>query len=243
MSYKKIILIFIFSTFFAFSAKAETECFENVSRGVFKFNQGFDRLILKLVAKGYNKLPESIRKGTGNFTSNIGTLLTIPNYVLQGQFKSAVDATASFGINTTIGILGLANPAEKFGFKVQQEDLGQTLGFYGMKPGCYFVLPILGPTTVRDSVGLIGDSFVDPFTLVTWREKELLDISGSKIDYLTVKGATAIDFRGDNMQNFNNLEKNSIDLYSSIKSVYLQSRENKINNSQESDDDWGTLDK
>tara|TARA_A100001011_G_C14206157_1_gene797875 strand:- start:465 stop:1196 length:732 start_codon:yes stop_codon:yes gene_type:complete len=242
MSLKKIILIFIFSVFFSFSAKAEKECFEGASRGIFKFNQGFDRLILKPLAKGYNKLPENVKTGTGNFTSNIGTLLTIPNYILQGQFKSAGDATASFAINTTIGILGLGNPAEKFGFKVQQEDLGQTLGVYGVNPGCYFVLPILGPTTLRDSIGLIGDSFVDPFTIVTWREKELLDISGNKLDYLTVKGASAVDFRGDNMQNFDNLEKNSIDLYSSIKSVYLQSREQKISNSQESNDDWGSLD-
>jgi phospholipid-binding lipoprotein MlaA len=242
MSYKKIIIILIFSSLFSFSAKAEGECFEKASRGIFKFNQGFDSLILKPIAKGYNKLPESIRNGTGNFTSNLGTLLTIPNYILQGQFRSAGDATASFAINSTIGIFGLANPAEKLGFKVQQEDLGQTLGFYGVKSGCYFVLPILGPTTLMDSIGLIGDSFIDPFTLVTWREKELLNISGSRVDYLTVKGATAVDFRGDNMQNFDNLEKNSIDLYSSIKSVYLQNREKKLNNSLESDDDWGSLD-
>jgi phospholipid-binding lipoprotein MlaA len=104
-------------------------------------------------------------------------------------------------------------------------------------------MPILGPTTIRDSVGMIGDSLIDPFTIVTWREKELLEISGSKLDYIAVKGSGAVDFRGDNMTNFDSLEKNSLDLYSSLKSVYLQNRKNKINNSPDSDDDsWGEID-
>ena len=167
----------------------------------------------------------------------------MPNYVLQGNIKGALDASGSFLINTTIGVLGFGNPASHMGFDVQKEDVGQTLGSYGVSGGCYFVLPILGPTTVRDSVGMVADSFLDPFAIVTWREKEMLGISGSKIDYLGVKGATAIDFRGDNMTNFDSLEKNSIDMYSALKSVYLQDRESKIANSKDtSDDDWGNLD-
>ena len=91
---------------------------------------------------------------------------------------------------------------------------------------------------------MVADSFIDPFSIVTWREKELLGVSGNKIDFVSVKGATAIDFRGDNMSNFDSLEKNSLDLYSSMKSIYLQDRENKINNDSSSDDDdWGNLDK
>ena len=84
------------------------------------------------------------------FTSNVATLLSIPNHLLQGNFKDAGDATASFLINTTIGVVGLANPAEKLDLKLKKE--GQTLGSYGFGPGCYFVLPILGPTTARDSL-------------------------------------------------------------------------------------------
>ena len=222
--------------------KAADECFERTSRAIFKFNMGFDNAILEPIAKGYNKLPEPIKNGTSNFTSNIATLLSIPNHLAQGNLKSAGDATASFLINTTIGIIGLANPAEKMGLKAQKEDVGQTLGSYGVGPGCYFVLPILGPTTARDSVGMIADSFVDPFAHVTWREKELLGTSGSQIDYIAVKGTTAVDFRADNEVNFDSLEKNSIDLYASFKSLYLQNRENKINNSSEDGDDWGNLD-
>jgi len=249
MSLKKIITITLASFFLLLStslkAETENECFEGISRNIFKFNQGFDRAILKPIAKGYNKLPEPIRNGTGNFTSNIATLLTVPNHILQGQWRLAGESTASFFINTTIGVLGFGNPAEKLGLKNQQEDVGQTLGAYGVSGGCYFVLPILGPTTVRDSIGLIADSFLDPFAHVTLRNNELLNMSGSDIDYYSVKGATAIDFRGDNMQNFNSLEKNSLDTYAALKSLYLQNTEKKIGNtfSSEDDDEWGELNK
>tara|TARA_A100001011_G_C14279999_1_gene831131 strand:- start:550 stop:1287 length:738 start_codon:yes stop_codon:yes gene_type:complete len=223
---------------------AEEECFEGPSRAMFSFNMAFDRAILKPIAKGYNKLPEPIRKGTGNFTSNIATLLSIPNHLLQGNLKGAGDASASFAINTTVGILGFGNPAAALGFENAKEDVGQTLGAYGIKHGCYFVLPILGPTSVRDSVGMFADTFVDPFSIVTWREKELFSSSGNKIDYIAVKGTSAVDYRGSNMKNFDSLEKNSLDMYSSMKSVYLQDRERKVNNSSDSDDeDWGNLDK
>tara|TARA_X000001036_G_scaffold409784_1_gene421152 strand:- start:1220 stop:1954 length:735 start_codon:yes stop_codon:yes gene_type:complete len=237
--------IIIFSSILLVSSteiKASEECFEGTSRAVFKFNMALDKAIIKPIAKGYNKLPESVKNGTSNFTSNIATLLSIPNHLAQGNMRGAGDATASFLINSTIGIIGLANPAEKLGLKAQKEDVGQTLGTYGVGTGCYFVLPILGPTTARDSIGIIADTFVDPFAHVTWRENELFSTSGSQLDYISVKGATAIDFRADNEVNFDSLEKNSIDLYASYKSLYLQNRENKVNNSSEGDDDWGNLD-
>ena len=124
------------------------------------------------------------------------------------------------------------------GLTPHKEDVGQTLAKYGIGSGCYFVLPILGPTTTRDTVGLLADTFIDPFAHVTIREKELLGASGNTIDYYSVKGITAVDFRSDNIINFDSLEKNSIDLYSSLKSIYLQDRERKINNSSDSQDDW-----
>jgi len=241
--------IFVYSILFVAlsvnaNAQTEKECFEKTSRGIFKFNQGFDNAILKPTAKLYNKLPEPVRNGAGNFTSNIATLLSIPNHLLQGEIKSASHATGSFLINTTVGVLGLANPAGAIGLSNQKEDLGQTLGSYGVGGGCYFVLPILGPTTVRDSIGMLGDNLVDPFARITWHEKEIKSISGSKMDYVGVKAASAVDFRGDNMTNFESLEKNSLDLYAATKSLYLQNRDKKINNSSDSDDDdWGNLDK
>ena len=239
---KYIIILFLTTALLSSKANASDECFEGTSRAIFKFNMAFDNAILGPIAKGYNKLPEPIRNGTSNFTSNIATLLSIPNHFFQGNFKEAGDATASFLINSTVGIIGLGNPAEKLGLSAQKEDVGQTLGVYGVGPGCYFVLPILGPTTARDSIGMLADSFVDPFAHITWRENELLGVSGQKLDYIAVKGTTAVDFRADNDQNFESLEKNSIDLYASFKSLYLQNRENKINNSSQNDDDWGNLD-
>ena len=227
------------------SAEQEEDCFEKVSRGVFKFNKSFDKAVLRPIAAGYNKLPKPIRNGTGNFTSNIGTLLTVPNHILQGQWRLAGESSASFVINSTIGILGFANPAAKMGLKNQQEDVGQTLGAYGIGGGCYFVLPILGPTTLRDSFGMIADSFVDPFAQVTIRDKELFSVSGSDIDYYSVKGAGAVDFRADNMTNLDSLEKNSLDMYAAFKSLYLQNREKKISNtfSSEEGDDWAEFNK
>jgi len=243
MKIKKFITLISVALFLSFSsAKSAEECFENTSRAIFKFNMILDNALIEPLAKGYNKLPEPIKNGTSNFTSNVATLLSIPNSFAQGNFKEAADATASFLINTTVGIVGLANPAEKLGLKAQKEDVGQTLGVYGVSSGCYFVLPVLGPTTLRDSLGLVADTFVDPFAHITWRENEILGVSGSQLDYLSVKGTSTIDFRADNITNFTSLEKNSIDLYASFKSIYLQDRERKIKNNSESSDEWGNLD-
>ena len=240
--FKILVLVTSFVIFVHSFANSTEECFEKTSRAIFKFNMALDNSIIEPVAKGYSKLPEPIKSGTSNFTSNIGTLLSIPNNVLQGNFRQLGHSLGSFAINSTVGIFGILNPAEKIGLKPHKEDVGQTLGSYGVGPGCYFVLPILGPTTARDTVGLIADSFVDPFAHVTIREKEIFSSSGTALDYYTVKATTAIDFRSDNDKSFESLEKNSIDLYSSLKSIYLQDRENKIKNSTDDQDEWGNLD-
>jgi len=248
MALNKIIILVSISFFLLSTssrAEPEKECFEKVSRNIFKFNKGFDRTVLRPIAAGYNKLPNPIKKGTGNFTSNIGTLLTVPNHILQGNWRLAGESSASFLINSTVGVLGFGNPAAKMGLKNQQEDVGQTLGAYGFSAGCYFVLPILGPTTVRDSFGMVADTFMDPFAHVTIRDHQLLSISGSDIDYYSVKGASAVNFRAENMTNLDSLEKNSIDMYAAMKSLYLQNREKKIGNtfSSEDADDWADFNK
>ena len=240
---KIILSVLALLVFTSTNLKATNECFERTSRAIFKFNMAFDDIILEPLAKGYNKLPSPIKSGTSNFTSNIGTLLSIPNNILQGNFKQLGHSVGSFAVNSTVGILGLLNPAEKIGLNPHKEDVGQTLGSYGVGPGCYFVLPVLGPTTARDSIGMIADTFVDPFAHVTIREKELLSTSGNDLDYFSVKATSAVDFRADNDRNFESLEKNSLDLYSSLKSIYLQDRENKIKNSTDDEDEWGSLDK
>ena len=239
---KILVSIVVFVLLTTASIKAAEECFEKTSRAIFKFNMALDDIVLEPIAKGYNKLPSPVKTGTNNFTSNIGTLLSIPNNVLQGNVKQVGHSLGSFVINTTVGILGFLNPAEKLGLNPNKEDVGQTLGAYGFGPGCYFVLPLLGPTTVRDSFGMLADTFLDPFAHVTIRENEILGASGNSLDYYSVKGTSAVDFRASNDKNLENLEKNSIDFYSSLKSIYLQDRENKIKNSVKDQDDWGNLD-
>ena len=239
----KIIVAVLSLTLFSSSpVKSTEECFEKTSRAIFNFNMALDDIILEPLAKGYNKLPSPVKKGTSNFTSNISTLLSIPNNILQGNLKQLGHSVGSFTINTTVGILGFLNPAEKIGLKPHKEDVGQTLGSYGIGPGCYFVLPIFGPTTARDSIGMFADTFIDPFAHITLREKELFGASGNNLDYYSLKATSAVDFRADNDTNFESLEKNSLDLYSSFKSIYLQDRENKIKNSIADEDDWGNLD-
>ena len=184
---KEVLIIFSFLILAASQANSTEECFEKTSRAIFKFNMALDDMVLEPMAKGYNKLPSPIKKGTSNFTSNIGTLLSIPNNLLQGNLNQLGHSIGSFAINSTVGILGFLSPAEKMGLKPNKEDVGQTLGYYGIGTGCYFVLPIFGPTTVRDSLGLIADSFVDPFAHVTIRENELLGSSGNSLDFFSVK--------------------------------------------------------
>tara|TARA_B100000886_G_scaffold338214_1_gene300565 strand:- start:7420 stop:8163 length:744 start_codon:yes stop_codon:yes gene_type:complete len=239
---KLVFTVFTISILTTSNASSVEECFEKTSRAIFKFNMVVDDIVLEPLAKGYNKLPEPVKKGTGNFTSNIGTLLSIPNNILQGNLNQLGHSVGSFAINTTVGILGILNPAEKLGLKPHKEDVGQTLGTYGVSSGCYFVLPVLGPTTARDSLGLVADTFIDPFAHITLREKEIFSTSGNTLDYYSIKATTAIDFRAENDKNFESLEQNSIDLYSSLKSIYLQDRENKIKNSINDQDDWGNLD-
>jgi len=205
------------------------DCFENLNRGTFALNQGLDKAIFKPVAKAYRGLPSTVRTGTSNALNNLSSLLTIPNNILQGEFKTAGVNTGRFVINSTVGILGIMNVAKKMGFsEYEKEDYGQTLGVWGVGPGCYLVLPVLGPSTIRDTSGsfvnlLGGDPY---YNVSTHGNNEYL----SKANYLLTKTLTGIDFRAKNIDSLDNLEKNSIDFYASVRSLYLQDRQRKISN-------------
>ena len=149
--------------------KPVKDCFEKINRATFALNQGLDKTIFKPIARGYNKLPTPIKNGSSNFVNNISNLVTIPNNILQGDFKSAGTNTLRLIINTTLGIVGLYDAAEAMGLqKLDKEDYGQTLGKAGIGPGCYLVLPVLGPSTVRDTVGsIVNLSGGDPFYNIT----------------------------------------------------------------------------
>ena len=227
------------------------ECFEKLSRGTLKFNMALDNAIFKPVAKGYRALPVPIRKGSSNFVNNLRSLLTLSNNVLQGNFKGAANTAGRFAVNTTVGILGVFDPASKMGLdKKSREDFGQTLGVWGVNTGCYFVLPILGPTTARDALGLVGNVFVDPVYQVTHNTETDMVIGNDNLqehNYYYYRGADAVDFRSNNIESIESLQNNSIDFYASIKSLYLQNRAQKIANSSltnesQNDSDWEEID-
>ena len=222
------------------------DCFEKVNRGIFAFNQAIDGLIFEPLAKGYRHLPSPIRTGTSNFIGNISTLLTIPNNVLQGDFGVAGKNTLRFVVNSTIGIVGLFDPASAIGLNTyEKEDFGQTLGRWGVGEGCYIVLPVLGPSTARDTLGSLGNYMGgDAWYNVTVRNDTRYF---SDFDYYASKGVGGVDFRAKNFDDINNLEENSIDFYASIKSLYLQDRRKKILNASgatqtQNDSDWEEID-
>ena len=222
------------------------DCFEGVNRATFKVNQVLDGIVFKPVAKAYRSLPSPIRSGTSNALVNLSSLITVPNNILQGDFKKAGVNTGRFVINTTVGILGIFNVAKKIGFsEYEKEDYGQTLGVWGVNSGCYLILPVLGPSTVRDTAG----SFVnilggDPwYNASAHGNNEFL----SDTDYITTKVLTGIDFRAKNIDAFENLEKNSMDFYASVRSLYLQDRQRKIANKSATieimyEGDWEEID-
>ena len=206
------------------------DCFEGLNRATFSLNKGLDKTIFKPIAKGYRKLPTAVRGGTSNALVNLSSLITVPNNILQGEFKKAGINTVRFAVNTTVGILGLFDVAEKMNFpEYEKEDYGQTFGAWGIGAGCYVVLPVLGPSTVRDLTGsfvnlLGGDPY---YNVSTHGNNEYLSDSL----YMKTKVLSGIDFRAKNLASIDNLEKNSMDFYASVRSLYIQDRQQKIKNS------------
>ena len=205
------------------------DCFEKLNRATFAFNQNFDKAVIKPIAKSYRKLPDSVQKGTSNAVKNLSSLITIPNNILQGDVKTAIINSARLVVNTTLGLLGTIDVANEMGFpKYEKEDYGQTLAVWGVGSGCYLVLPVLGPSTIRDTAGSFANVLGgDPwYNASVHGNNEYL----SEGVYIASKALSGIDFRANNIESFDNLEKNSIDFYASVRSLYLQDRQNKIEN-------------
>ncbi len=226
-------------------SKPIKDCFEPLNRATFALNQSLDEAIIEPLAKGYRKLPDPVQRGTKNAVTNLSNLITIPNNVLQGDIKMALINTGRLVVNTTLGLLGTIDVANKMGFpKYEKEDYGQTLGVWGIGPGCYVVLPVLGPSTIRDTAGSFANVLGgDPwYNASVHGNNEFLN----KEIFIVSKALNGIDFRANNIESLENLEKNSIDFYASVRSLYTQDRENKIKNNQrgnievlyKDDQDW-----
>tara|TARA_X000001036_G_C20593880_1_gene772020 strand:- start:464 stop:1252 length:789 start_codon:yes stop_codon:yes gene_type:complete len=218
------------------------DCFEGLNRATFAFNQALDGIIFKPVASVYKKIPSPIKSGVSNSLNNLSNLVTIPNNILQGDFALAGVNTGRFLINTTVGVLGIFDVAQALGMiEYEKEDYGQSLAKAGVGPGCYVVLPVLGPSTARDTVSL-GANFLggDAWYNVTVKNDTHYF---RDIDYYSSKVTGGVDFRAKNYDSIENLKENSVDFYASVKSLYLQDRQLKIANTQkiidtQNDNDW-----
>ncbi len=222
------------------------DCSEGFNRATFAFNQVLDGIIFKPVASVYKKFPSPVKSGVSNSLDNLSNLVTIPNNILQGDFKEAGMNTGRFVINTTVGILGLVDVAQHIGMpEYKKEDYGQSLAKAGVGPGCYIVLPVLGPSTARDTVSstanfLGGDAW---YNVTVKNDTHYF----RDVDYYSSKVTGGVNFRAKNYDSIENLEKNSIDFYASVKSLYLQDRQQKILNSKkvvstQDDSDWEEID-
>ena len=255
--FRKLILIICVVLMSAFNANAGSDgdlilkknepnevkdCFEKINRATFAFNQALDGVLFRPVASAYRVLPSPIKSGVSNSLENLSNLVTIPNNVLQGEIKKAGVNTGRLIINTTIGILGLIDVAQYLGFpEYEKEDYGQSLAAHGIGPGCYIVLPVLGPSTARDTIASIanftgGDAW---YNVTVNNDTKYF----SDFDYYSSKVLAGVDFRAKNFDSIENLEMNSIDFYASVKSLYLQDRQQKILNAKtiidtQNDSDW-----
>ena len=190
---------------------------ERMNRATYRFNDGLDRAIVKPVAKGYKKVvPRPLRMGVANVLGNAGYTTTIANDLLQAKFRAFASDTGRFLFNSTFGLAGLMDPATEVGLPKNDEDFGQTLGRWGMKPGPFLVLPFLGPSTLRDTVGLYPDRQTDLKSLPAdlWVRVGLngLYLLGKRVELLSAADVLA----------------NTYDPYGFVRNAYLQHREYEV---------------
>ena len=206
------------------------DCSEGFNRATFALNQGLDKVIFKPIASVYRKFPSPVKTGVSNSLENLSNLVTIPNNILQGDFSAAGINTGRFAINTTVGLLGLIDVAQFIGLpEYEKEDYGQSLAKAGVGPGCYIVLPVLGPSTARDTLATSINFFGgDAWYNVTVKNDTHYFRDA---DFYISKATGGVDFRAKNYDSIENVEKNSLDFYASVK-VYLQDRQQKIMNSK-----------
>jgi len=191
---------------------------EPVNRAMFWFNDRLYFYLLKPVARGYRVVPEDVRSGISNFFYNIRSPIRVVNALFQLRFKEAVGEVWHFSINTTVGVLGFFNVTKDSGVKRSDEDFGQTLGYYGLGQGAYLVLPFLGPSSLRDGVGLVADGYIDP----VYGDTEHTS------DVILIKTAEAINTLSLDKDTYEAIKRDSLDPYTFVKNAYGQMRENKV---------------
>ncbi len=189
------------------------------NRNVYEFNQVVDKVALKPVARGYKKVvPPPVRGGVSNFFGNFRDVTSAVNNLLQLKLANALSDVGRVAINSTVGLFGVFDIATPLGLQKHDEDFGQTLGYWGMGSGPYLVLPFLGPSTVRDSAGLIGDYFTDP---------EFYIFEGDALGW-AVFGIRIVNLRANLLEAERLLDQAAIDRYAFLRDAYLQRRMSQI---------------
>ena len=201
---------------------------EPINRAIFSFNNIADRAVLEPIAKGYKKLPSPIQTGISNFLSNLRAPLVVINQLLQGQGENAAQSTGRFLINSTVGVFGLVDVADKVGLEEKEEDFGQTLATWGIGDGFYVVLPLFGPSNLRDTTGMVLTMMTDPINAYAVSEGEAWIVPMRT-------AANAVDQRSKIIDEVNALRDNSVDYYAAVRSSYYQNRNAAINNVDDSE--------
>jgi phospholipid-binding lipoprotein MlaA len=190
---------------------------EPANRPVFEFNQGLDHKVVRPVAEGYEAhVPAPVRSCVRNVFSNLGDILTSANQLLQGEPAKAGSDISRFGINTTVGVLGCFDPASSMGLAKHKRDFGETLALWGVPPGPYVVLPLLGPSTVRDVFGLVPGWFFDPTSYVAGPAA------------LALKGTQTVSTRSSNLKASDLIDSAALDPYLFTRDAFLAHRLDQI---------------
>ncbi len=198
---------------------------ERINRKTFAFNDAIDHGVLRPAAKAYHKVtPDFMETGVSNFFDNLDTPRTIVNDLLQGKLKASLNDTSRLLLNTTVGIGGLLDPASAAGLDRNDEDFGQTFGKWGVRPGPYIVIPLLGPSTVRDGVGRVPDTYSNP---VSYIERD-------KVRY-GLYGLSVVDTRTRLLSLDDTLDQ-AYDRYAFVRNAYLQRREYQVTDGQVAED-------
>lgn len=204
------------------SVRDRRDHFERFNRAMYKFNSALDHAVMRPVARGYVKVvPGPVRDGISNVLSNVGYTATIGNDILQGRFRDFARDVARLVINTTVGIGGLFDPATTVGLDKHERDFGETLGKWGIPPGSYLVLPLLGPSDVRDALGALPDRF--------------MTIDGNLGDTalsVSLSGAGAVDRRAQALQSDSAIAS-AYDPYAFIRSAWIQMRAYEVHGGDE----------
>jgi phospholipid-binding lipoprotein MlaA len=204
---------------------------ETMNRGIFRFNEGADRWVIEPIAKGVDfVMPDPVERSVRKFFENSVFPIRFLNDLLQGKPVWAVEDLARFVVNTSVGVAGFFDPASRFGLEGHREDFGQTLGYWGVPPGPYLVLPLLGPSNPRETIGLIADSAaaVYPYFIPYWVSSaittgNLLNRRSLALDEIAAERRVALDY------------------YVAVRNAYLSYRENQVRDSEEDESDGDDL--